>query len=260
MKFGCCTSPDNIEALVKAGYDFIDFNGAAVAAMTEEAFADLLKKFAGSGLFCGGFHASVPPKLKLAGIEKDAAALDAHFRLLAGRARDLKCPRIGLGSPLSRGIGPGVDPKAYSEDFLRTYKSALKIAADYGVAVLLEALRPADTNFINKQSEALAVLKLAGEKNTGLVLDLFHFIENGETPAEITPEIAERTGYLHIAEPGGRGYPRLGNLKPYQPAVDRLKALGYAKDLVAIEAPTADFAAGHKEGLQALRELFRAWV
>ncbi|MFA6506568.1 MAG: sugar phosphate isomerase/epimerase family protein [Treponemataceae bacterium] len=256
MKFGCCTSPANIEVLARAGYDFIDFPGAAIVATEENDFTDIKKRLSASGLTCEGFHASVPPSMRLAGPLVNEDTIAAHFHVLASRARDLGCTRIGLGSPKSRSVNLGSDPRAHRDDFLRIFALAARICADHGVSLLLEALRLQDANFINTQAEALAILSEIREFNVGTIFDLFHFIEAGEKIEAITPAVVERIGYLHIAEPNGRGYPKPENNAPYRPVLARLKELGYTGDRISVECPGADFSSGHESALRALRELY----
>ena len=255
MKTGCCTGPENLGALEKAGYDFIDLPGSVVAAMDEESFARTAERLRRSSLSCEGFHASVPGSVPLAGPACDEAAAAAYFAVLCRRAEALGCPRIGIGSPAARNIPPGGDRAAHERQFVRVFTAAARTAAAHGVELLLEAMCPAFGNFITSTAEVLSVLDRAGEPNTAVVLDLFHFLESGESPEVLDEKTVRRVRYLHIAEPGGRGYPRPENLSPYMPVFERLLARGYAGDRIAVEAPSGDFASGHGPALEALRRL-----
>jgi len=260
MKYGCCTGAGNAEALARAGYDFIDLPGAAIAALGEAEFEAARAGIERSGLPCFGMHASVPASIRLAGPDTDRAALEAYFATLAGRAKVLGCPRIGIGSPLSRSRAPDADPAAHEASFIESLRLAAGVCAESGVSLLLEALRPAETNFINTQAQALEFIDRIGAPNIDLVFDIYHFIEAAEAPSNLSAEVAARIRYLHIAEPFGRAYPALERLSPYRPVVDRLRALNCPAERIAIEAPGADFAAGHAEGLRALKALFESWT
>lgn len=256
MKIGCCIGPERLEKLETAGYDFIDLPGGVIAGMDGETFLRAAERLDRGRLRCEGFHASVPGSVPLAGPSCDEKTADAYFDILCRRASRLGCPRIGIGSPAARNIAPGTDRRAHVDTFVRVFAAAARKAAGYGIELLLEALAPEFSNFLNTMDETAAVLDRAGEPNTSLVLDIFHFIETGESPDALTPDIVRRIKYLHIAEPGGRRYPRPDNIEIYRPVLSRLRSLGCRADMITIEAPGDDFDANHEASLRALRNLF----
>jgi hydroxypyruvate isomerase len=81
-----------------------------------------------------------------------------------------------------------------------------------GVAVVVEALNPADApGYLTPTPEAVTEL-IAGIDGAGLLLDSYHVLSIGRDPAVEVKRFAGAIGHVHLADAPGRGAPGTGRL------------------------------------------------
>jgi hydroxypyruvate isomerase len=98
--------------------------------------------------------------------------------------------------------------------YVANLRKAAQAAAATGVEVLIEPIsrRSMPGFFLNKTSEARAVIHEVGESNLRLQLDLYHRqVEEGDVATAIE-EFAPLTGHYQIASPPDRGEPDDGEM------------------------------------------------
>ena len=254
MKIGCCTSVENMEVLDRLGYDFVDLPGARIAAMEEAEFEHLRQELRAGRLKCMAFHASVPPGIRMTGDKIDERANGSYLKRLISRGKQLNIRYIGIGSPNSRTVPEGYSIAKADGQMLHFLETACEIAGN-GVDILLESLNRTETNYINSISHAAALVERSGRANLGLVLDIYHFLREGEDPGILSGELLEKVRYVHIAEPVKRGFPAPGQTDVFAEVLKRLDEFGYKGD-ISIEAMTNAFDTDAEAGLKALRALY----
>src|SRR5262249_29958330 len=124
-------------------------------------------------------------------------------------------------------------------------------AADHGVVVVLEPLRPAETNLLNTVAESAAFLR---ERDTGparLLADLYHMREQAE-PLDVIAEAVDRLACTHVAGVG-RGAPT-ADAADLAPFLSALRSAGYAGDC-SIECRWTEFATEAPVALEHVRRL-----
>jgi sugar phosphate isomerase/epimerase len=225
MRFGCCVSPDQINLLARAGYDFCELPASAVLPFEGEAAAlPALRRLAAAPLRPEAFNVLVPAELPLVGPRADPGALRAYLRRAFGRMAQLGGAVAVLGSGAARRI-PDDMPRDRALDQLA---AALALAADEagraGIALALEHLNQGECNVFTSLAECHAFIVERGLGGVRLLADLYH-LEVEREPLAHVAAAAPLLAHAHVAG-GGRRAPDVPGYD-YAGFVAALRAAGY---------------------------------
>ncbi len=226
MKIGTCTQIANYEAVCSIGYDYIELEGLAVAAMDNAQFASTLNQVKNGPIPCVGFNSFAPATIKIAGPEYDRSKACEHAKLVIDRAAQLGCKTVGIGSPGARNLPQGYPYEKGVADYTQFSADCADLAKSYGIWVLAEAVCSGMTNLINTTKEALAVVQQLNRDNVGLTLDLYHFVYEKESITEI-PQYVPYVKHAHIANFSNRGQLVEAHYNEYKALISELKRCGY---------------------------------
>ena len=107
MKLGVCTGPEQWNTAAEAGFDFIECPLNKLAAMTEEAYQELLKASGNAPIPLYAFNCLLPGDLKVTGPSADEAEQRRYLDLAFSRAHALGASVVVFGSGASRGVPEG---------------------------------------------------------------------------------------------------------------------------------------------------------
>ena len=93
------------------------------------------------------------------------------------------------------------------------------------------------------------------DPNFQLMVDFYHLASEKEDPA-IVVRAAEHIRHLHMANPGGRVFPRKWEEYDYAPFFAALRRIGYDKR-ISVEASTKDLPAEAPLAIALLRRAFQ---
>src|ERR1039457_5662771 len=110
VEVGVCGSIDDFAKAEQFGFDYFEPPAAAVAALSEPAFAEVEKRVSKSKLRCECFNSFIRT-LQVVGPSVDRAALTAYMNTTLDRCRALGGTVIVWGSAGSRNV-----PEGYSRD------------------------------------------------------------------------------------------------------------------------------------------------
>ncbi len=86
MKFGCCTSPDNIAIVKKAGYDYVELPVNSVKPEAEEKeFLEVRKQVQQFDFKPEVFNSFIPAHLKIVGPSIDSTRIYNYVRIALKR-------------------------------------------------------------------------------------------------------------------------------------------------------------------------------
>lgn len=248
MKVGSFATLDRIERLHQTDADFFElFSFNSFALLTDAEFTDLRREFQHLPMRPGAFAGLVPGDLKLVGPELDLAAADQYFRTLFSRIEQLAPgPTVAtLGSAGARMVPDGYDYQDALADFAHVVRSATTIARDHGVTLTVEQLNSQECNFLTTLDEVGTFLQDYELTETGLTLDLFHMMEEGE-PFSVIGKYSDLVRHVHIADTDRDG-PGKGQY-PFVEFFTELKKFNYSGD-ISIEAFWKDFHADADLGI-----------
>lgn len=160
MQFGLCI--DNAEAVKTVKdleFDGYEFSGSVLAAMPEKKFSALRSTTEHLSFPCFGINALSSGNPAFVGPEYSFSQAQQYIRKILPRAAALGAKNIGVGAPKARSF-PKQFPRERAlvqlSEFLRMSADE---AAEFGISVLIEPLRPELCNTINTVSEALFLRK-----------------------------------------------------------------------------------------------------
>lgn len=256
MRFGVCSS--DIDLAKRAGYDYIELGLASVAAMDGEAFASLAARLAASGLKAEAFNMFLPGIVRLTGPCRDIPAALEYVRRALPKAKALGGEIVVFGSSGARNIPEGYPPEQGFDELAGFLRGVGPIAADNGISIAIEPLRPAESNIINHVSEGARLARAAAHPSIFTLADFYHVAEGGESMESVSTARGI-LAHCHIAAPGSRAFMHEGDgfAGVYQLWGDTLRAMGY-DGRISVEGradkPEADYA----DALATLKRYFQA--
>ncbi len=125
----------------------------------------------------------------------------------------------------------GVAPEEQDDLAAQNLGLAATGVAAIGGIVLIEPVSGADRYPLLTAAQAIAVIDRVaaetGQRNLGLLADLYHLAVNGDDVDAAIAGFASRAAHVQIADAPGRNEPGTGNL-PLQRQLDALQDAGYA--------------------------------
>ncbi len=240
MLFGACRNTvEDVTIMRDLGYDFWEWSAAAAFDPTkDDAWWQTQKEEIAKRPLplrsCNGF---LPGTFRLTGPNADhGPALDYAEKVLR-RAEDVGVKTIVFGSGGARNVpgdftGPRENmPKL--EEGTRQYadfcRALVKRVADLKtVKIVIEPLRPNESNIINFVFQGLAICRDVESPRLAQLADLFHMMMGGDSPTSIV-DAGSLLRHCHVADYETRKFPGFdpkvtARLKPY---FDALKLAGY---------------------------------
>jgi 2-dehydrotetronate isomerase len=211
---------DRFEAAAKAGFKAVEIGNPY-----EASAGEIAAKLKANGLGLALINTSPGDAAKgergrsaLAGREKD---FDADLEAALAYCAATGCKLIHVMAGL-------VHQGARRETFVANLEKAARKAAAAGITAVIEPINRRDIPgyFLNKLSEARAIIYEVGEPNLGLQFDLYHRqVEDGDVAVAIKEYVA-LTRHYQIANPPDRGEPDEGDLN-YRWLLQQIDASGY---------------------------------
>lgn len=181
IRFGVCTSFENIPALIDAGYDYIEYNFTSLVRMTDEEFRQAKAAVEKYGFYAESFNCFFPAEIRLTGADVDLRLISGHIRAGMARAAELGGKLCVIGSGGSRRIPDGFDFATGYDQFSEVLRIAGDIAAEYGITIVVEPLQEWETNLINTVAECIELVKKVNKPNVKALADFYHVYRSGET-------------------------------------------------------------------------------
>jgi len=199
MKKGVCGNVGTAAAIKKYGYDYVEENFSALAAMTDDEFNVTANKYKEIGIPVLSTNGFFPGGFELYG-DGDMDKAAAYVRRTMPRAASLGVKTVVIGSGRQRNIPCGRSYAECEEIFIGIVKDAASCAKGYGVDVVVEPLSYKETNFILTVSEGAQIARKTGADNVGVLVDFHHFSQNGERDDGLQCA-ADVLKHAHLARP-----------------------------------------------------------
>jgi len=220
---------DFIRGLGYEGLEVAPFTLAERAEAVSAARRRELRRSAESrGIAVVGLHWLLvkPAGLHVTHPDRDVRRRTAdYFIELVQLCADLGGSVMVIGSPKQRNLLPGVTPGQAADFAAEVFTAALLSAERLGVTLALEALSPADTNFITTVEEAIELADRIGHPNFSVNLDMKAMSSEARRIPDVIRAAAGRFAHVQVNDPSGRG-PGMGDLR-YEPIFAALKQAGY---------------------------------
>lgn len=254
MLFGCCISPKDYKAAEAAGFDFVEFPGAEIAAMTDREFAQVCETVWVGNVPCLFFNSYCKKAPAIVGDRFDVEKARAYAEHLCSRAKMLGVQMIGIGAPAARRLPADYD-KNLADAQCRTFlKVTAEVAKRRGVQINFESLNPHVCEYGTSTKHAGELVQSIGLNNLALVVDFYHRRLAGEPICDFSG-LENLISHTHISTCGPqreRGFPNMKELPYYAEILAGLKAAGY-NGTMSIEAPAENLLEQGAAALEMLR-------
>lgn len=258
MKYGVCLGMgqlDRIRTAAECGFDYVEIGFAELERADVAAVKALQDVLAETGLACEAANGFIPGDIPLTGEHVDESQIRAHVETGMRRAKELGIQVVVFGSGGARSLDENTSFRrgfAQLAEFLG--KIAGPIAAQYGIRIAVEPLRPQESNIINRVKEGVMLAAASGSENVGGLGDLFHMASVNDDVENLC-DLKGCIFHCHIANPAlntekPRVYPSDPAEYDYRSFVRAAESAGCPR--CSIEAGCGDF---DNEALKALAVL-----
>ena len=255
MKYGCCALLEDTDAVLKAGYDYIELPARQIQGLSEDRFQDFLKKKENLGFDVPVMNDFCDESVMLIGEKYNEKQVLSYLITLLKRAQLLGVGKIGIGAPNARSVPADYDRDKAVEEFVKCLVNMSDVAEDYGIVLMLEPINAGICNFINTMEEAEEIVRAADHCSLRLMQDFFH--------SEIMADdagVSEHLGkciHVHVSELAGgrRAYLCETNIDKYMKWAGMLCKAEY-EGTVSIEIPGRQNADNLYDNLNIMKMFF----
>jgi len=239
-------------ALDDAGGEFLEVacRGSLVPDKPESEFAKKLEELRASRVPVRAANSFLPGSLQCTGPEADPEPLLKYAEVVFERAARAGIETITFGSSGARSLPEGYSQVDATREFTAILARMAPLAAKHGVIVSLEPLRKAETNFLNRVSQALPIVREVDHPNVLITADIYHMLCEDE-PADSIVKAGAYIHHVHIAEKAKRTAPGVAG-DDFRPYLRALAMIGY-KGNISIECRWSKFEEEIAPAMAALR-------
>jgi sugar phosphate isomerase/epimerase len=254
MRFGCCIADEaQLAVLERAGAAYCELPVTRAIMGEHGGFERLASRLASSPVPARACNVFLPGDLKVVGPDVDGGRLRRYAETALERMERLGARVLVVGSGAARAVPDGFDREHALAQFEGVLRDVAVRAADHGVTVVLEPLRPAETNLLNTVAESAAFIRERDVAPARLLADLYHMREQREA-LDVLAETVDLLAHVHVAGVARRRpAPDAEDLTPFLRA---LQDAGYTGDC-SIECTWADFGAEAPAAFEDLRAAAR---
>lgn len=254
MKFGCCASIDNAEAVYRAGFDYLEAGVTSLIPDEDDTtFAPVLEKYQASPIPVAAFNLFLPRDLKIVGPEIDMARMEQYVQRAVARIQAVGATIAVIGSGGSRNVPEGFSRGEATAQIVRFLKLVADAADPTDVTIAIEPLNRKESNIINSVAEGVEIARQVDRPSIRVLADFYHMDEDDE-PLDTLTANQDWLAHIHVAD-SGRLAPGTGSY-PYAEFVDQLRQAGY-QGMVSVECRWNDFEAEAAPSVKFLRHVFQ---
>lgn len=203
MQFGVCAGPEKADVLARIGYDFIELSLAGDLMQYEAAAWEAARERLNAlPLGIASFNSFVRTG-KIVGPEADYGWLDDYVYTALERASDVGGKIVVFGSGQARNVPDGFMPNEASEQLLAFLNLCADASDETGVVVVIEPLQKAESNIINRVSEAALLVRHIARPGVRALGDTFH-MEREDEPLSALINAQDILAHIHVADTGLR--------------------------------------------------------
>jgi sugar phosphate isomerase/epimerase len=154
-----------------------------------------------------------------------------HLKKAVGRLSGLGCRKLTWSDGRARLLPLEGDQTAAKEQAMQFLYMLCEVAAELGMAVLVEPLGARRTNFLNSMDELRGILPLVGKENLAAAISLRELPAIGLSPASFA-SYDRLIQHVHMENPlsseSARVSPRAGDGYDYGPFLRALRGIDYS--------------------------------
>jgi sugar phosphate isomerase/epimerase len=208
MKFGVCTTLDNVNRLAEVGYDYIELGvqRALIPEASDAEFQKIRDRVANAPLKPESYAGFLPGTLRVVGDVVDMPRLSHYVETACRRAVEIGGEVIVYGSSGSRNVEEGYSHERALAQIAEYLDMAADHAEAHGITIVIEPICHREGNILRTVADGLAMAKRVNRRGIQCLADLYHIWQENE-PMQNILDAAEWLAHVHIAEPVKRSYP-----------------------------------------------------
>jgi D-psicose/D-tagatose/L-ribulose 3-epimerase len=212
----------------RAGYEYVELAMQGVLPLSDAEFATLRAQLMAAEIPALSGYNIVPADLRLVGPDVDPAKHDAHIGRLVERASRLGLRYLILNAWAAWKIPEGFAREQAFQQLADFGRRLATRAATAGMTVLVEPLRPTDSNMIVTIAEAVALVEAVDHPHFAMMVD-YSFLRIGRDDPRALLKAGRHLRHVHIANPSQnpRVYPFDAAESDYAEFFAVLKSIGY---------------------------------
>lgn len=258
MRFGLCTAPKNVAAIMAMGYDFAEI-GFASNLRPEEPEANVMPALrdmlAGWPSSVEAFNGFLPGDLKVVGPKIDSVRQERYLRSGFHRAAALGGQIVVFGSGGSRNLPNSFSKTEAEMQVVEFLKMAAPLASAEGLTIAIEPLNSNECNFINSVADGMAIVRAVDNPAVQVLSDLYHVDADKQLRSE-TSDAGASLAHVHVAGQVDRRAPIIEDANYLAGFFGILKRMRYSGRISA-EAPVSDIDKQAPEILETMRQAWR---
>jgi D-psicose/D-tagatose/L-ribulose 3-epimerase len=246
--------PEVFSDAKKAGYEYVELAMQSVLPMSDAEFATLCAQLRASGIPALSGYNIVPADLRLTGAEIDAARQEAHIARVVARARALDLRYVILNAGAAWKVPEGFSRELAFRQLADFGQRLAARAGRAGLTVLVEPLRPSDSNMIVTIAEAIALVEAVDHPQFAMMVD-YSFLRIGKDDPNALLKAGRHLRHVHLANPSQnpRVYAFDAAESDYASFFAVLKSIGYRGGL-SVHAGSPDPLAQAPKAIAFLRQ------
>jgi sugar phosphate isomerase/epimerase len=256
MRYGCVITPQQIEAAIAAGFDFVELPARA---LSPEGRHHLMLRSVSRALAQSRrpikvevFSALLPEDLPIVGPNVDGQRLQRYLQRAFTAMWALGGVLVVLGMGPSRRVPRGFPHEQAEEQFAQALRFIREAADRNGLDLVLNPLNRLETNLLTTLNDCCRFFADHDVTQVGLLADSYHLLGEPE-PLEAVIECSALVEHVHIAD-SQQAPPGQGDFD-FEPFFATLRTIGYQGRL-SLRCNWGDFAS---EAGPALAHVKRLW-
>lgn len=201
MKIGIARLFEDPGIVKNAGFDYLELplkHFIRLSPDRREAFRKELRK---AQLPVEAVNCFFPDDTKLYGGPETFECVMEYAREGVALADSFGARIVVVGSGAARAVPEGMSRAEAKKQFAAILHSIALLARPYGITVVPEALRRKETNFLNTIPEEISLVREVCEPNCRVMIDFYHFFDNGEEISELDALRPGELRHVHLANP-----------------------------------------------------------
>ena len=227
MKFGICCTPQSALKHFPQGVDYAEFSAADIYHLDEKQFRELKAAVVSGTVGTYSANGLIMPSLRLTGPDVDMSAIREYCKITFSRLEELGIYMLVFGSGKAKHVPEGFPMEQAWEQLFELGTLLSDEARLHGQTVVAEPLSYNEVNIVNTVEEAAFYAKAVNRDNFKILVDFYHFDNNGE-PLSSLFENRDLLVHTHFAAQKTRKTPETeADWLFFADCVRTLKSMGY---------------------------------
>lgn len=227
MKIGSCYSVDDALYRYPREADYVELSAMEIYGLCEEKFEQLCEAVRLGKIKTYSCNGLVPGNIRLCGEDFDPETVRSYCEFTFSRLAALGITVLVFGSSKAKHIPDGFSREVAYRQLIEAGRILADCAKMRGQRVVIEPLSYNEVNVINTVEEAAMYAHDIDRENVGLLVDYYHFINNGEDVCSLY-DTRELIWHTHFAVPVVRTFMKSAeDEKHIHDFVKMLRDIGY---------------------------------